>query len=89
MRFWARPRLDEVVFQCPACNITHEVCFGVWSIDLPLSQDSAEVTVHPSILVRHAGGICHSFLQHGIWTFLPDSTHTMSGMQALMIPLVD
>jgi len=44
-------------------------------------------TLAPSILTsKGTGNICHSFLKAGIFQFLTDSTHTLSGQ---FVPIPD
>lgn len=72
---------------------------------LPISGDSTKrptwnwngnlesVTLTPSILtkINRADGvvICHSFLTNGVWNFLADSTHELSGKNVPMVELPD
>lgn len=39
--------------------------------------------------VEHTQGVCHSFLRNGIWDFLTDSRHKLSGQKVLVVPLPD
>lgn len=38
-----------------------------------------------------AGGetVCHSYLRSGVWEFLSDSTHVLTGQSVPMVPLPD
>lgn len=76
---------------CPGCLEVHRVCVSddegrvqpgpEWDWD----RNVTAPTIAPSILLR--GGrngsdhVCHSFVRAGIWDFLPDSTHSLSGQQ--------
>lgn len=42
-------------------------------------------TVSPSILTKYSRGVCHSFLRDGVFEYLSDSTHSLSG-QRIEIP---
>lgn len=47
-------------------------------------------TLSPSILTgKRTGKICHSFLKNGVFEFLKDSTHSLSGQHVPMPDLPD
>ena len=76
-------------FDCPGCKMGHflTVCpyrdangdcweFG-GDIDFPtFSPDVVSRFVHPH---EHTESLCHFFLDRGIFYFLSDSTHSLSG----------
>ena len=59
----------------------------VWS----WNGDLVKVTLSPSIKTsytyRNKPYVCHSFLRDGVWEFLNDSTHSLSGQKVSMSPL--
>lgn len=71
---------------CPGCDDGHAVD-ATWAFNGDLERPTFE----PSILVqwgRVAGQDlrCHSFLRDGVWEFLSDSTHALTGQR---VPVVD
>lgn len=92
-------RYESLMFVCPGCIAggpegyeglhmlpvnCHNVHTPAWDWD----GDLLLPTLSPSILTQ--GGAdgysrCHSYLRHGVFTFLSDSTHPLSG-QTIPIP---
>lgn len=88
-------RYDALMFACPGCASTRDDYEGLHM--LPITGDptlrptwafdgNLELpTLSPSILTKFnwAGVeyICHSFLTAGVFNFLTDSTHPLSGQQ--------
>ncbi len=83
---------DCLMFVCPGCAAGGPV--GYDSIHM-LAVNASEVyrpswewngnletpTLSPSILTHGGYAICHSFLRDGVFEFLLDSTHPLSGKQ--------
>lgn len=44
-------------------------------------------TLHPSILTKREGFVCHSFLVDGHFQFLDDCTHPLKGQRVPMEPV--
>src|SRR5215207_11050953 len=93
---------QAILIWCPGCSETHEdgsLRGGLHM--LPISGDSTKrptwiwngdlekVLLSPSILSRHMDIVCHSFVQNGMWEFLSDSTHKLSGQKVPMVDLPD
>ena len=70
---------------CPACERAHRFITNngvdpkhVWSFDGNLENPTFE----PSLLVTggfEGSEVCHSYLRGGVWEFLSDSTHGVTG----------
>lgn len=62
---------------------------ATWTWDYSLTVP----TLSPSILTRYTSKgqsfLCHSYLRNGFLEFLPDSTHSLSGMNVQLQPLPD
>lgn len=83
-----------LMFICPGCLVAGH---GSGLHILPVNTDQTSPSWHwdgdlekpslsPSILTKgHDGLVCHSFLKQGIFVFLGDSTHSLSG-EAVDIP---
>jgi len=53
-------------------------------------EDAIETTGHSSPHpLSEPWGDCHSFLRNGVWQFLPDSAHPLSGQNVSMEPIPD
>lgn len=93
---------DGLVFVCPGCKLMWEdgasglhmlpvnsaVKTPAWTWDGNLEAP----TLSPSILTKHGGnpaGVCHSFLNAGVFDFLSDCTHPLAGQKVAMPPLED
>lgn len=86
---------------CPGCDLAHRMMIEkgpdydeqpVWTWNQSLETPGVE----PSVLVTwtitndpEPYQRCHSFLRNGIWEFLPDSTHHLSGQSVPVVPLPD
>lgn len=90
-------RYDALMFACPGCASTREGYEGlhllpisgdpalrpIWAFDGNLEAP----TLTPSILTKFNWNdedgeiICHSYLTSGVFNFLADSTHPLSGQQ--------
>jgi len=89
--------VDGCAIWCPGCDDVHAVSLGPngWTYD----GNAEAPTFSPSILVQgvHRLGtplegtpwVCHSFIRNGVWDFLPDSTHRLSGNSAPVMPFPD
>ena len=83
-------RLHGYAALCPACTWEHrfELTPSTWTFN----GNFASPTFSPSMFFNREGYYdplprCHSFLENGIWRFLPDSTHEMAGLEVPMIPI--
>ena len=72
----------DFLFFCPGCKCHH----GVWTTEKNMNKviwqfngDLQKPTVSPSILVRWADNVCHSFIKSGMIEFLSDCTHELKG----------
>lgn len=88
---------QSLAFVCPGCALREN---GRWSglHMIPVNTDKKspswdwngdleKPTLSPSILTNgHSSFVCHSFLTDGVFNFLTDSTHPLSGQQ---IPIPD
>jgi hypothetical protein len=95
------PGLTRVLFWCPGCEDVHAIDPGVWQWDPATLTASPSILVCGTQWPpgddfhrpRHSdvppGGAttCHSFLRNGLWEFLTDSTHALSGQTVPMEPL--
>ena len=82
---------QALAFICPGCrdwtsglhllpvNTTEKTPSWDWNGDLE------KPTLSPSIHTRYSDQVCHSFLRDGVFEFLSDSTHSLSG-QKVEIP---
>ena len=76
---------------CPGCDCLHGLPVNTtektpqWTFNGNLSAP----TLEPSILTRMGDMVCHSYLRNGIWQFLGDSTHSLSGQNVQTPPLPD
>lgn len=89
-------RYEALAFICPGCASVSERSTGLhllpvnttnkkpaWEWDGNLEAP----TLSPSILTgKGSSSICHSFLKNGVFNFLTDSTHALSGKE---IPIPD
>jgi hypothetical protein len=69
---------------CPGCEDTHRIVIG----DDKWTWDSSETapTFAPSILVEYGDGRrCHSFIEHGVWQYLNDCTHSLASQHVPMV----
>jgi len=89
-----------LLFVCPGCvsggpegydgvhmlpvNTVEDIGKPVWSFDGNLELP----TLSPSILTK-SYSVCHSYLKHGLFEFLSDSTHPLSGQKVLIPDLPD
>ncbi len=71
---------NGLAFMCPGCKTHHVIWHGIgkpprwdWNGDIDKPSFS------PSILVRGAIYICHSFVRNGQIQFLTDCTHDLAG----------
>jgi hypothetical protein len=85
---------------CPGCDEAHRfqvVYEGVapaqgphwsWNGDLksPFFDPSYLTWTGPK---ENPTSLCHSYLKHGQWQFLTDSTHSLAGQTVSMVPLPD
>lgn len=91
----------SLMFVCPGCKAggrkgyegLHMLPVNSGHIDKPSWDWDGNLelpTLSPSILTRGgaggAGAVCHSFLKAGIFDFLTDSTHPLSGQK---VPIPD
>lgn len=83
-----------LMFVCPGCKVSGRKGYEGLHM-LPVNSPHIEKpswdwdcnlefpTLSPSILTRGGAlgpnGICHSFLKNGVFQFLDDSTHSLSG----------
>jgi hypothetical protein len=91
----------SLMFVCPGCKTAGRPGYDALHM-LPVNSPHIEKpswewdgnlespTLSPSILTRGGAlgkdGVCHSFLKNGVFEFLTDSTHSLSGQQ---VPLPD
>lgn len=92
---------QALMFICPGCVMKRDKSTGLHMLpvsgDVPENQprwdfdgNMEQPTLSPSILTKTSTNfICHSFLQAGVFQFLPDSTHAFSGQQVPIPPLPD
>lgn len=88
-----KPARKVLHLGCPGCGGAHRIIVEkladpsgpLWEWDGNLDAP----TVSPSILVRGARHVCHSFLRAGRWQFLSDCTHELAGQTVAMKPLPD
>lgn len=85
---------DCLAFICPGCETQSPNSTGLHM--LPVNTTLKEPawawdgnlelpTISPSILTgRDSKFVCHSFLKEGVFQFLTDSTHSLSGQSVLM-----
>lgn len=91
-------KYDALAFVCPGCvkmnggsglhllPVNTEVTSPAWTWD----GDLEHPTLNPSILTgKGSPHICHSFLQNGVFEFLPDCTHELAGKKAELPDLPD
>lgn len=85
-RYVAR-RDNEVTFWCPGCIDIHTVNSNAHTV----TGNGKRLTVNPSILTTggSANIVCHAYLTRGVWMFLSDSTHALSGSSCTMVELPD
>ena len=78
---------NMVMFWCPGCNALHSVDSTIHQV----TGGGSALTVSPSILEQGGsrGIVCHSFLNRGVWQFLPDSTHASAGQNVPMRGIPD
>lgn len=87
---------DALMFMCPGCQADGKAGTGLHM--LPVNSETKSPswtwdgnleapTLSPSILRgKDSPDICHSFLVAGVFQFLEDSTHPLSGQQ---VPIPD
>lgn len=97
------PDLTRVLFWCPGCEDVHAIDPERWQWDPDALTAFPSILVNGTQWTqgdefhkpRHSDvppgstTTCHSFLRNGVWEFLPDSTHVLSGQTAQMVPLPD
>ena len=83
---------------CPACGFEHSfavdlVGHGHRERDIwKFNGDYDKPTFSPSMFhnrnhfATEHHPICHSFLEDGVWRYLPDCSHEMAGQRVLMVP---
>lgn len=85
-----------LVFVCPGCLLFRGAGlhmlpvspidfkpFWSWNNDLDFP------TLSPSILSKIGTDVCHSFLTNGVFEFLTDCTHSLSGQKVVIPDLPD
>lgn len=85
---------------CPGCDDLHQFIIELFNDqNKPVWQWNGNMThptFEPSNLTTWSGfndegkpeeQVCHSFLRDGVWDFLSDSTHALSGQRAGMVDL--
>lgn len=89
---------NALVFVCPGCIVGwREGYSGVHMLPVNVLENIGKPswdwngslespTLSPSIRTRIDNMVCHSFLQDGVFDFLTDSTHPLSGQK---VPLPD
>jgi hypothetical protein len=97
-------KYDSLMFVCPGCSAggprgfigLHMLPVNTTSLDRPSWEWDGNLdkpTLSPSILTRGGIGgkkaIYHSFLKEGIFEFLKDSTHPLSGKKEPIPDLPD
>lgn len=72
---------------CPACEAAHAIVLHPTSGWVLFGTPEAP-TLTPSLLSRGPGDfVCHSFVRHGVWEYLTDSTHAHAGSTLPAEPL--
>jgi hypothetical protein len=84
---------DAYIFHCNGCRCRHQIFISgpgpVWSWNQSVNKPtfSPSYRVHAPIWngTKMIDNICHSFIKDGNISYLPDSTHHLSG-QTLPLP---
>ena len=78
---------DRLWLWCPGCDDVHAITVTgdrAWK----WNADRVAPSINPSIRVEYVASaerkVCHSFVRDGVWEFLPDSTHRLSGRSVPM-----
>jgi hypothetical protein len=89
-------KYQALMFVCPGCASVGDKSTGLHILPVNTNDKSPSwnfdgnleaPTLTPSILTgRGTSEICHSFLRGGVFNFLTDSTHPLSGQQ---VPIPD
>lgn len=89
-------RHNRLMFVCPGCAAAgppeyeglHLLPVNVVGVTPSWEWDGNLVrpTLSPSIKTDVFGKICHSYLENGVFRFLPDSTHSLAGKR---VPIPD
>jgi hypothetical protein len=81
---------DSLFLWCPGCDDVHRVT-RLWTWEWENGGDIAELTIEPSILVKHGNTLsqCHSFFRSGQWQFLSDCSHELAGKTVPAVELPD
>ena len=87
-------KYQALMFVCPGCVTEDREGIHILPVNADIDKPSWDwdgnleaPTLHPSILTTpHDGPLCHSFLRAGVFEFLPDSQHSMSGTS---VPIPD
>lgn len=92
---------DHIAFWCPGCDEPHVIGVGPngWTWDAASLTVSPSIKVSGVQWERTSNfhkpnhdveprspTCCHSFIRNGVWEFLGDSTHALTGQST---PLVD
>lgn len=84
-----RAEITAYLVECPGCKGLHAL--NVYNRDKPIwvfNGDEDKPTFSPSIVAKHEGQVCHSFIKEGKWEFLADSTHALRGKTVPMIEVM-
>ena len=91
-------KYDALMFVCPGCAINDGTGIHILPVNSTTKSPSWDLdgnlespTLSPSILTHikpyvngQPMGVCHSFLRDGVFEFLSDSSHALSGKSAPM-----
>lgn len=83
-----------LMFVCPGCqSMGYESGIHMLPVNSPSKSPSWNFngnleapTLSPSILTKTHGGVCHSFLENGVFRFLSDCTHSFKDQ---LVPIPD
>lgn len=86
---------DVLVFVCPGCVAARPGSSGIHMLPVNVKEEMDKAswewdgnlelpTLSPSILTMGSPFRCHSFLKAGIFEFLQDSEHPLTGQKVLI-----